>query len=353
MKRIGLCCLLAIMAIAILPASAAEQTSALTQSISDFNRNTALGAVLELRPGTTAELDELRVLADRGLKAAQQAAAADPKSADAQYALGSWLLYGYQAVESEETSFDAAGNATTQPITRVVQGLTDDPEEGLGALKSATELAPANGEYLLDYGAALLDYDEPDRAEAVLKGIWAGRPELSVQYKMRAALLLSTIAEGNGDLDGAREWIYSALALDPETAPAVDRLRQLDAEVLAAAIAAATAPPAEEEETQTVEPEPEAPEQEEAPSEEGGYPGETQGGGQTSDQSAEGTYEEPPATSYEEPPASAYQEPPSTSYQGEPGGYEEPPSSSYQEPPDSGYQEPPSESYPEAPQQSY
>ena len=364
MKQVGLWCLLAVLAVTVLPASAAQRTSALDQSTSDFNRNITLGPVLQLRQGTTAELDELRIVADRGMKAAREAVAADPKSADAQYGLGSWLLYGYQVVQVDETTFDAEGNATTEPVIRVVQGLADDPGEGLAALKRASELDPTNGEYVLDYGAALLDYDEPEQAETVLKGIWAGKPDLAVQYKMRAGLLLSTIAEGNGDLDGAREWIYSALSLDPEAAPAVDRLREIDAAAFAAAAAAATAAQTEEEQPETVEPTPSMPEegQEEAPGAEGGAYGEEQQGTGAGEQqpSAEG-YQEAPAGSYQqqpgsyqEPPSAGYQEPPAESYQEPPAsGYQEPPAESYQEPPAESNPEPPAESYPEAPQQSY
>jgi hypothetical protein len=328
MKQVVLLCLLAVLAVTILPASAAQQTSALDQSTSDFNRDTTLGAVLQLRQGTTAELDELRILADRGMSTTREAVAADPNSADAQYALGSWLLYGYQVVQVDETTFDAEGNATTETITRVIQGLADDPEEGLAALKKAWELDPTNGEYVLDYGAALLDYDEADQAEAVLKGVWAGKPDLPVPHKMRAGFLLSAISEGNGDLNGARDWIYAALLLDPEAAPAVDRLRELDAAVLAAAVEAATAPQTEEEQPETLEPTPSMPEEDEQ-----AVPGAEEGVPYSEEQQGASAEEEQP---YEESPAESYQE--------QPG--------SHQEPPSAGYEEPPAESYPEAPQQS-
>jgi hypothetical protein len=46
---------------------------------------------------------------------------------------------------------------------------------------------------------------------------------------MYAGLLLSDISAAQGDLSGARQWIYTALSLDPTAAGAVERLRLLDA----------------------------------------------------------------------------------------------------------------------------
>jgi hypothetical protein len=177
--------------------------------------------------------------------------------------------------------------------------MSDDPEEGLAALNRASELAPGNGQYLLDYAAALMDYDRAEQAEGILTSAWAGQPELPVALKMHAGLLLSAIAEANGDLDGAREWIYSALSLDPLAAPAVERLRELDQ----AALEAALAPPAEAEEeageeTETIEGTPSAPEEgaeedwqlwEQEPPAEGGE--ESAAGEQPSDQAAEQEYQ--------------------------------------------------------------
>jgi hypothetical protein len=291
--------LLAMTACAGSPAMAAGQPSAAAQSMSDLERNMALGAVLDMREGTQAEFGELRVLADRGVKQARAAVAADPDSAEAQYALGSWLLYGWRAVEVDRIRFDAQGNAETERVTRVLPGMSDDPEEGLAALNRASELAPGNGQYLLDYAAALMDYDRAEQAEGILTSAWAGQPELPVALKMHAGLLLSAIAEANGDLDGAREWIYSALSLDPLAAPAVERLRELDQ----AALEATLAPPAEAEEeageeTETIEGTPSAPEEgaeedwqlwEQEPPAEGDE--ESAAGEQPSDQAAEQEYQ--------------------------------------------------------------
>jgi len=96
--------LVAVLVCAALSASAAQQASDLAQNASDFERNTALAAALDMRAGTQAEFDEVRLLGDRGLKAAQAAVAADPESADAQYALGSWLLYGYHVAEVDQSA---------------------------------------------------------------------------------------------------------------------------------------------------------------------------------------------------------------------------------------------------------
>jgi len=285
MRRACLFLLLATMVCVAMPAMAAGQGPAAAPSMSDLERSMALGAVLEMREGTQAELGELRALADRGVKQARAAVAANPDSAEAQYALGSWLLYGYRVVEVDQISFDAQGNAETERVTRVLQGMGDDPEEGLAALNKASELAPANGQYLLDYAGGLMDYDRVDQAEGILKAAWAGQPDLPVALKMRAGILLSGVAEANGDLDGAREWIYSALSLDPLAAPAVYRLRELDEAALEAALAREGAEEVEEEELETIEGTPLAPE-------EGAEPG------------------------YEEPSDEGYQE---EDYQEEPG----------------------------------
>jgi len=213
-------------------ASAATRMADATR---DFERNVALGAILQTRPGTPTELNELRLLADRGLKAAQALAAENPDSAEAQYLLGSWLLYGYRVVKVEQIAFDAATGARTETVTRVIQGMSHDPQVGLDALRESTALAPDNGDYLLDYAAALMDWDRMFDATGILKGIWAGEPPLSQAQRMRAGLLLSSIAEAQGDLAAAREWIYAALSLDAAAARAVEHLRRLDAAQVAAA----------------------------------------------------------------------------------------------------------------------
>lgn len=208
---------------------AAPGQTTIADGMRDFERNVALGAVLETRAGTPAELGELRLLADRGLKAAQALVAKSPDSADAQYLLGSWLLYGYRVVTVDQIAFDATSGARTETVNRIIQGLSDDPQPGLDALKKSTGLAPNNGDYLLDYAAALSDWDRMFEATGILKGIWAGQPPLSQAQKMRAGILLSGISEARGDLATAREWIYSALSLDPAAAEAVEHLRRLDA----------------------------------------------------------------------------------------------------------------------------
>ena len=214
---------------------AAPGPATIADGMRDFDRNAALGAILETRAGTPAELGELRLLADRGLKAAQDLAARNPESAEAQYLLGSWLLYGYRVVTVDQIAFDATRGARTETVNRIIQGLSDDPQPGLEALKKSTELASNNGDYLLDYGAALLDWDRMFEATGILKGIWAGQPPLSQAQKMRAGILLSGISEAEGDLAAAREWIYAALSLDPAAAEAVEHLRHLDAAQVAQA----------------------------------------------------------------------------------------------------------------------
>ena len=83
---------------------------------------------------------------------------------------------------------------------------------------------------------------------------------------MRAGLLLSDVSVAEGNLDGARGWIYTALSLDPVGASAVERLRHLDVAQVAEMLAAAAAAEAAE---QPIEPEAEAEEwQEETTGEE-------------------------------------------------------------------------------------
>jgi hypothetical protein len=236
MRQFATLLVLALMAGVSWGAEAAQQdTSLAEQAMADFDRNIALGAVLEVRPGTRTELDQLRLLADRGLERARDMVAQGPESAEAHYLLASWLLYGYTVVEVEKITFDSQGGARSEVVSQVVQGLADDPEEGLQALRKAAELAPESGDYLLDLAAALFDFGQAFEAQGILKGIWAGEPELDSEHKMQAALLLSSIAETEGDIPDAREWIYAALSLDPVVAPAIEHLRRLDAAEAAAA----------------------------------------------------------------------------------------------------------------------
>lgn len=210
-----------------------------SSTMGDFQRNAALGATLSLRSGMPEEYEEVKTLAERGLAAARGAVDDDPESAEARYVLGSWLLYGYRVVEVRRITIDSRQGERTATEPQVVMGLLEDPEEGLGALVAATELEPENGTYVLDYAAALIDCGRPARATGVLKGVWAGEPELTGEEKMWAALLLSDIQAYEGRLQEAREWIYAALSLDATAARAVERLRHLDAAEAAAEAAEA------------------------------------------------------------------------------------------------------------------
>jgi len=229
------------------------------QDMRDFERNTALGVALTMRPGTPGELKELQGLADRGLKAAEEAVGKYPDNAEAHYWLGSWLLYAYRVREVRQVAIDAQGSARTEVVSRVVQGLSEDVEPGLAALKRATILEPGKGRYLIDYGAALLDCDRLPEAMGYLKGVWAGQPTLLPGEKMETGILLSRICEAQGNLEDAREWVYSALGVAPENADAVQRLRQLDAAQAAAAQEEAESWEAEGE--MTTQPSEEAPQQ--------------------------------------------------------------------------------------------
>jgi hypothetical protein len=222
--------LLLIWPLAAWPAEpAAEVVDPFAKIASDFEQNTALGTALSIRDGTPEEFAQVRALADRGLKRARNAVEQSPDSAAAHYWLGSWLLYGYGVVEVDRVTFDPESGGRTETITQVVQGLTGQSEDGLDALKRTTELAPENGRYLLDYAMALGDYGRLVDARALLRAAWFGRPALSGEEKMEAGLLLSDAAVADGNLAAAREWVYSALALDPATAQGVERLRYLDA----------------------------------------------------------------------------------------------------------------------------
>ncbi len=246
------------------------------QNMRDFDRNTALGVALTMRSGTPEELKELQALADRGLKAAEEAVGKYPDNAEAHYWLGSWLLYAYRVREVRQVAIDAQGSARTEVVSRVVQGLSEDLEPGLAALKQATILEPGNGRYLVDYGAALLDCDRLPEAMSYLKGVWAAQPTLTPGEKMEAGILLSRICEAQGNLQEAREWVYSALGVAPENADAVQRLRQLDAAEAAAAQEEAESWNAEAE--MTTQPSEEAPEQGVTSQPEAGVEGQSSGG---------------------------------------------------------------------------
>jgi len=233
----------------------------------DLERNAALGEALTHRQGSADELALVQTLADRGLQGARALVAENPNSAEAQYLLGSWLLYGYRVIEREDVSFDTSGGEHREKTRPVVRGLSDSPNDGLAALQSAHTLTPENGRYFVDYGAALYDYDLPDEAMSVLKKVWLSALKLTPQDKLRTALLMSDLLADQGEVSGAREWVYRALLLDPKNAELVPRLRRLDrlqTETLTAPPAGPAPPPA------AAEPESPPPaEQEVAPSEEG------------------------------------------------------------------------------------
>ena len=201
--------------------------AALAENERDFERNTALGPALTMRPATPAELQQLQGLAERGLRAAEELVAQYPDNAQAQYLLGSWLLYAYGVKEVRKVvvTGDTAASSTS---TEVVQGLQDDVGPGLAALKRATDLEPENGRYLIDYGAALFDCDRVTEAMAYLKSAWASKPELTPAEKLEIALLLSRLYETQGRMDDAREWVYSGLTANPANAMVVEHLRWLD-----------------------------------------------------------------------------------------------------------------------------
>jgi hypothetical protein len=226
------------MGVAVAAAPAAQTAADLSGPMRDFERNVELGAALAMRAGPPAEFQEVQQLAERGLAAARQAVAKQPGSADSQYLLGSWLLYGYQVIEVRRITSDPVGGERTEVEPRVVLGLSDTPDEGLAALLRAVELAPKNGPYLLDYATALMDCDRVSQALPVLKKAWAGAPELKPAEKMLVGLLLSDAYAYEGQLDQAREWVYAALSLEPAVAKAIERLRHLDAAQAAAVQAA-------------------------------------------------------------------------------------------------------------------
>lgn len=221
---------------------AAKSLTPREQGEADFEQNVALGAALTMRAGLPGEMEGLSQLSARGLKAARDAVAAQPEAAEAHYLLGSWLLYGYWVVQMQRITIDSQGGTVTETVPGVVQGSADSAEEGLESLRRATELAPSNGRYLLDYAVALADYARPTEAMLVLKAVWAGQPELTPENRMEAGLILSDIYAAEGRLAEGREWVYDALSVKLENAGAVHRLRRLDsAQAEEAAEAAALA----------------------------------------------------------------------------------------------------------------
>jgi hypothetical protein len=228
------------MGVAMAAAPAAQTAADLSGPMRDFERNASLGATLAMRGGLQAEFDEVQDLAERGVAAARQAVAKQPGSAEAQYLLGSWLVYGYHVVEVQRITADPVGGERTEIEARVILGLADTPDEGLAALLRASELAPKNAQYALDYATALMDCDRVPQALAVLKKAWAGDTDLELkpEEKMLAGLLISDGYAYEGQLEQAREWVYTALSLNPAIAKAVERLRHLDAEQAAAVEAA-------------------------------------------------------------------------------------------------------------------
>lgn len=209
--------------------AASDQLQPAAPLLAGFERNQALGQALQMRAPKPGELAEVQALADKGLAAAREAVEKNPESAEAQYALGSWLLYSFRVEQGETLRFGADNEVLTESEEHVLAGLSDDPTEGLAALQQAVELAPGRLDYVLDYAAALMDYDRSELAAPMLKSVWTGEPPAPVELRIHAALLLATADEITGNLQGAREWIYSALLLLPTTAPAVEQLRRLDA----------------------------------------------------------------------------------------------------------------------------
>jgi tetratricopeptide (TPR) repeat protein len=227
--------------------------------LKDFDLNGSLGEQLQGRTGTPGELDEIQKLANKGLKAARAEVEKDPGNAAAQYHLGSWLLYGYRVMTTQQTTTDEAGQMRTTTIRRAVMGLSDNTAEGLQALGAAYELAPTNAEYVLDYAAALIDTDNPEEAMGLLQTAWGDKPKLAPGQKARAGLMLSDAYVAQGNYPDAREWLYTTLLLDPNNVETLAPEEPVMAPVVV--------PAAPEEEPSEAEPAPseQAPQQEAAP----------------------------------------------------------------------------------------
>ena len=231
------------------PAKAAPAAASMAyqDSLKDLAWNTGLGQALTHRGGSSDELALVQKLADRGLETARAWIAKDPQSAEAHYLLGSWLLYGYRVVQTDHLSIDAAGIEHHSKVESVAQSLSESSQEGLDALRTAQELAPKNPQYVMDYAAALLDWEQSAEAMAAVKKVWAENLNLTPAQQARAALLMSDIHVARGELIEARTWIYRALSAQAQNAPILDRLKKLDALTAQAAKEASKQAPAAEE----------------------------------------------------------------------------------------------------------
>ncbi len=236
--------------------------SPVAASMKDLERNAALGAALTQREASPGELDLVQKLADRGVATAQKLVQTRPQSPEGHYLLGSWLLYGYRVVTTDRLELDEEGEERHTQVKVAVLGLRDNPSEGLEALGRARQLAPRTARYVVDYGAALVDCDQPAEAMSVLKSVWSEALELTAAERLQVAMLMSDAHVARGELSDARAWLYRAIAEQPQNAPLVTRLKDLDVRQAEAAAEAA------EEGAEATEGESTAPDEEAAPEEE-------------------------------------------------------------------------------------
>ncbi len=164
---------------------------------------------------------------DEALARAQAAAAADPGSAVAQYALGS-----VHSVRNEIPEAIKAFNEVLRINPRAISAQmrvaklylsSGEPKNAVPLLESAIRMQPDNPELHLLVARAMLGLKNHDRAEAELRYLLKTYPKSSTVHT-----LFGVLAADRQDAVGARKSFVRALQLNPRDAEAVGDLVTLE-----------------------------------------------------------------------------------------------------------------------------